>query len=434
MATTPNILILYPAEGDAPAKLEHFLSFISPFFPTHKTYSSEQSIADSLAALEWANVVIPLINQKYLNTPLHLQLKARLFERLLAKEVLVFPILISTSLFRPDSPLRELAPPLKQPLNKIADLDEAFSELVSNWLDELPLRIKELAQHQAEDEQKEVPPTAPPITSPEHLADSLLYLNYSDQREAFQDYRRTSYQRRFNPVNLFLLSGTHNCGHDLFVRSFLEEEQIDVEPFFLDLHAFRSNSTSIWAALKTTLALTGRSFSPNYVCGQIIEILKERPIILLLDNIHEDRDNYIGAINAFWQKLYQEYLLPKKADLPNRFFVFIMDKVSDRAYGVSQFIPPNSAGGLKQLVEILPPISPAKRNDLEDWTDTLRRFRDDIKLKISQHFEGKIDLLFPNGEDSILMLDLVEKIIKESQLESQKDLIYKKLNLSWLEE
>jgi hypothetical protein len=434
MAANPNILILYPAEEEAVQKFNKLKNFMKIMFPGFRAYPASAARQEPEVALEWAQVVILLIDQSFLASPLHQALRQRLFERLELSEIAIVPLLLADAVFPPDSKLSEINPAHRRPLSREADLDAVFAGLMGKWRADFTALLANLRSTQPPaDPAQPAPATKPPITTPDHLADSLLYLNYSDQHSALSDYRKASPKRRFNPVNLFLLQGTPECAHDLLIKSFMEVEQIKVERQFINLPDFSASAENIWALVKSTLGIGGRSAAPANVGPKIVDILQNNHLVLQLENIHIDRANYIAAINTFWHTLYQDYLIPKQDNLAYGLFLFVTDKACDCQYEPRQFVPPAQLSAWQRLVGILPPISRLFPQDLDEWTEELRRLRQDAPRHISEHLESRIPTLIPNADQGSLMLDTINAIIKACHLEQQKDRIYQKLEI-WLEE
>lgn len=434
MANSPNILILHASTPEDQKMCTELEKFSKIFFPQYKASYMLNDTAACQLMLEWANVVVVLISQDYITSPLHLALKARLFERLENKEIAIFKLIVSAALYPPNSPLAALHDAFPKPLIKEPDLDAVFVTVVSKWKADMQTVLAGLkgGQESPEDEQAETP-ALPPITTPEHLANSLLYLNYRSQLDALNTYRKASLNRRYHPLNLILLRGTPNCAHDLMIKTFLEFEHIDVERRFINLPDFSASAENIWALVKSTLQISGRSASPEVVGPKIVQMLQHNHLVLQLENLHIDRTNYIAAINVFWQKLYADYLIPRKEELQFCLFLFVTDKACDCEYEPKQFVPPPQLSKWQNLVGILPPISRLLPKDLEDWTDDLRRLRDDTQSRISQYFESKVNDIIPDVNHGSYVIEAIDKIIEISNLNAHKDHIYKKLEI-WLEE
>ena len=420
MSQKVNILALYES-----ADTEFYTPIQKQFQPIVKRISAGINTSADIPAgdarahltglLEEADLVIPIISGDYWNGELFEWLHDSMMEKFKRGDITLMPVIARPNLMweqefediqvwpknENDRPLSTLDP---------AKQEDRHAKIARDIID----NVQQLLTRAKDGSEAEL------------LTKCLYKLNYYPQKQDIHQF----YQQlgnRFNPLNIFLINGTAECGHELLIECIRRDHDIktEMDPERIPLDYLNPRPRALWHEVRQALQLPPQEGSPEKVARMICERLRHESILLRFDNIGAcQREEMLKAVNQFWHELNGFMESADPAQLPNQLFIFIIDKHADYRYQADDF---RTSGDLHQrLVRLLPTLQPVSSQDLDRWLDFLFDQGEPQRSLSNKLRQGQQQIV---PEDGVYIQSAIEKIIDQLQLQSHKTEIMKRLNL-----
>jgi hypothetical protein len=242
------------------------------------------------------------------------------------------------------------------------------------------------------------------------LKESLLYLNYDDERDDI--HKHLNGGSHFNPLNLFLLRGTEECALRLFVKKFVFTYKINHDhEFFLNMHQldnYEKMKDYIWTLLaQSGLKKIDTSIGfEEFAHSLLTESLNKRHVIIRFDNFNSVKHENLKIIQGVWHQLFT-YFANSRVKPQHSIFLFLIDHTGKENISINDFQGAATSEICNKLVCIPRKTKYLSSDKAKNWLDNIRGMPDLKQIGYSLELED----IIPNGRPEIPIARAIDNIV-----------------------
>jgi inactive STAND len=258
----------------------------------------------------------------------------------------------------------------------------------------------------------------PKVSFAAPLSTGLLELNYKDQRDILKNHKAKN-DNKFDILNIFLIRGTKECGHQLLMKSFLKSNGIkiqDEQKQLIKLNAREFNDFENVDWMWHTIAQKVNNANPpannaRAIATYLFDRLQREHIFITLNDVDYVKKDTIKVVQKIWSEIHaqiQDFIKMTNKPMPFHIFLFLNDRSGlDEEYTKEHFRGDVDVATCERVFCILPKIKYLSSQDAKEWLEWIVDRNEEL-IDLRPHL--KVTCLIPEEHSEISMKKAIANV------------------------